>query len=520
MVPVTRRYPSPVLLQEQRDDHRLSTLVKEDAGSKVTSGAMQLKIGSTVQKLKKSGDSDQYEKDFNRQLLHWPGLCYLLPSVPSRTEAFVSLTTQLRPPAEDLMDFKLSDAVILAEKALLASKEAAKLAKNLKLLGAELDCSLSPIEVSVDSAGKMVEKGVIVRSTRAFNRNSKRRGQKKHIEVTEIPNTQRLDVKRKMNEGFDHSDPLRLFLWGPETKKLLTAKEESDLISQIQDLARLEDVKQRLQSHLKREPTLIEWSEATGVSNWVLQSQLRSGNRSREKLINANFRMVVHIAKQYQGRGLSLQDLLQEGSRGLMRSVEKFKPQAGCRFATYAYWWIRQAIRKSIFQHSRTIRLPDNVFSLLGKVIEAKKACIQGGHSQPTKEQIAGRVGITVQKLEELMYSARIPVSMQQTVWADQDTTYQEITADSQVETPDISVAKQMMRRHVRGLLSVLSPKERKIIQLRFGIEGGKQRTLSEIGDVFGLSKERVRQLESRAFYKLKRTLGSQGLEAYTDLLM
>ncbi|KAL9676471.1 hypothetical protein QQ045_004685 [Rhodiola kirilowii] len=504
IISATRNFPSSVLSQGQRDDHRPSMiLVKEETPAQVM-----------------SGDSDQYEKDFDRQLLHWPGLCYLLPPPQNQTKAYVSLTTQSNPPAKEPKDFELSDAVILAEKALSASKEAAMLANNLKLLGAEFDSSRSPTEVSVCSADHMVEKVGIVRSTRTTERQSKRRGPKKLTEVTEIPDMKKIDVKRKISDGFDQSDPLRLFLSGPETKQLLTAKEESDLISQIQVLARLEDVKHRLQSHLTREPTLVEWSEAAGVSNWVLQSHLRSGNRSREKLINANFRLVVHIAKSYQGRGLSLQDLLQEGSRGLMRSVEKFKPQAGCRFATYAYWWIRQSIRKSIFQHSRTIRLPDNVYSLLGKVLEAKKVCIQEGHSRPTKEQIAGRVGITVQKLEGLMHSARIPVSMQQTVWADQDTTYQEITADNQVETPDMSVAKQMMRRHVRGLLSVLSPKERKIIKLRFGIEDGKPRTLSEIGNVFGLSKERVRQLESRAFYKLKRTLDDHGLDAYADLLM
>ena len=121
---------------------------------------------------------------------------------------------------------------------------------------------------------------------------------------------------------------------------------------------RLVKVKSKLQSQFGREPTLVEWAEAMGLSCSALQAELHSGNRSREKLINANLRMVVHIAKQYQGRGLSLQDLLQEGSMGLMKSVEKFKPQVGCRFATYAYWWIRQTITKFIMQHSRTIRLP------------------------------------------------------------------------------------------------------------------------------------------------------------------
>lgn len=291
------------------------------------------------------------------------------------------------------------------------------------------------------------------------------------------------------------------------------------MIVQIQDLMILENVKARLQSQFGREPTLVEWAEALGLTCQRLQSQLHSFRISREKLINANLRMVVHIAKQYQGRGLSLHDLLQEGSLGLMKSVEKFKPQAGCRFATYAYWWIRQSIRKAIFEHSRTIRLPENVYGLLGKVTEAKNYFVRAGNYKPSKEELAARAGITVERLDKLLFMSRIPRSLQQCVWADQDTTFQEITADSEVDTPDVSVERELMRRHIRNLLNILSPKERRIIRLRFGIEDGKEKTLLEIGNMFGLSKERVRQLENRALYKLKRCCNSQGLGAYADIL-
>ncbi|KAJ6381748.1 hypothetical protein OIU77_030424 [Salix suchowensis] len=229
--------------------------------------------------------------------------------------------------------------------------------------------------------------------------------------------------------------------------------------------------------------------------------------------------MVVHIAKRYQNRGLGLQDLLQEGSMGLMKSVEKFKPQVGCRFATYAYWWIRQTITKAIFQNSRTIRLPENVYGLLGKVMEAKRSYIQEGNHHPTTEEVARRVGIAIDKLEKLLCFTRTPLSMQQTVWSDQTTTFQEITADTEIEIPDVSASKQLMRKHILGLLNILSLKERQIIRLRFGIEDGKQKSLSEIGSVFGLSKERVRQLESRALYKLKQCVGSHGLDAYAEIL-
>ncbi|KAK6140236.1 hypothetical protein DH2020_026034 [Rehmannia glutinosa] len=363
----------------------------------------------------------------------------------------------------------------------------------------------------------------IVRSTRLLERQTKRRVPKPKIEIQETNHRRKPESHRKFNEGFDPNDPLRMFLWGPETTQLLTAKEESELIVKIQVYSRVNETtrsEKSARNSVFREPTLVEWAEAAGTSCHVLQSQVHCGNSSRDKLIYANFRMVVHIAKQYQGRGLSLQDLLQEGSMGLMKSVEKFKPQAGCRFATYAYWWIRQSIRKALFQHSRTIRLPENVYSLLSKVYEAKKSCVQQGNHYPTKEDIAACAGLSVERLEKLLYTARVPLSMQQPVWMDQNTTYQEITADTTIEVPEVGASKQIMREHTRNLLSVLNPRERKIIRLRFGIEGGEQKSLSEIGAGFGLSKERVRQLESRALYKLKQCLSSQGLEAYADMLI
>ncbi|KAF5471856.1 hypothetical protein F2P56_008622 [Juglans regia] len=205
---------------------------------------------------------------------------------------------------------------------------------------------------------------------------------------------------------------------------------------------------------------------------------------------------------------------------GLMKSVEKFKPQSGCRFATYVYWWIRQSIRKAIYQHSRTIRLPETVHALLGKMMESKRLLIQEGNHLPTNEELARHVGITVNKLEKLLCTTRLPLSMQRPVWADQDTTFQEITSDTEVEIPEVSVAKKLMRQHARNLLSILSPRERRIIRLRFGIEDGKQKSLSEIGNMFGLSKERVRQLENRALHRLKQCLSSEGLVAYTELLV
>ncbi|KAL3536255.1 hypothetical protein ACH5RR_004716 [Cinchona calisaya] len=490
-------------IPEQRDESRPSFhLMKDDRTSQVTLDRRLLGTASSGNEENDADDPGHLKSNSTVELFHLPGLWYL----------FQSLKTKQSVPSkpDDFTDVEAENAVALARKALSASREAVSLAECSKLFGASGDVSLS---------SSLTEKGKRVRSTRLLQRRSKKRRVPKpkiDDEDNRLPGSPSLH--RKITQGFDHNDPLRLFLSSPETK-LLTVNEEYELIGNIQGLMKLEEVKSRLHSQFSREPTLVEWAEAVSVSCRALQTQLHSGNRSREKLIRANYRMVVHIAKLYLGRGLSLQDLLQVGSMGLMRSIEKFKPQVGCRFATYAYWWIRQAIRKAIFQHSRTIRLPDNVYGLLSKVKEAKKLCIQQGIRCPTKEEIASGAGITVEKLEKLMLAARMPLSMQQPVWMDQDTTFQEVTADTAIEATDLSVSKQLMRIHIRNLLRVLRPKERKIIRLRFGIEDGKQKSLSEIGAVFGLSKERVRQLETRALYKLKQCLNSQGLNAYVDML-
>ncbi|XP_010241843.1 PREDICTED: RNA polymerase sigma factor sigF, chloroplastic isoform X1 [Nelumbo nucifera] len=520
---ITRHFPASVLLQEQRDDIRpFLQIIREDKTSQAMLDRRKLEDKVHLYEEKKSCQPDRYWEGFERQLLYWPGLWYLLPSLYKGEKPLLSMVTQSTAAGTvKNVDVRPCDALELAKKAVLASKQAASLAKDYELFGADSHESFLPDLEPRNLANKIpLREEVAVRSKRLLERQSKRRWiPRPKVVVSEASTSRKSDIHKKIHEGFDTNDPLRLFLWGPETKQLLTPKEESELFVHVQELIRLEEVKQRLQSQFDREPTLVEWAEAVGMTCQSLQSILHSGNSSREKIIYANFRLVVHVAKHYQGQGLNLQDLLQEGSMGLMKSLEKFKPQAGCRFATYAYWWIRQAIRKAIFQNSRTIRLPENVYSLLSQVKKAKKLFIQEGH-HPTNEELAKRVGITVEKLERLFMSTRMPLSIQQPVWADQDTTFQEITADTEVEKPDLCVAKQLMRRHVRNLISILPPKERRIIRMRYGIENNEPKSLQEIGSIFGLSKERVRQLESRALHKLKQCLSSQGLGAYADLLV
>ncbi|MCD9645092.1 hypothetical protein HAX54_033768 [Datura stramonium] len=519
---LARHVPASAINPEQQFENRLQMhLVKEEKTSLATIDRRLVEAASSELEENDAVDSEQNINALQVQLLRWPGPSYSFPPYYLKEKGPLYLDKEsLHSKGAKLMNFEPRSVVALARKALLASKEAALLAEDSKLLGTNFDDSNFPDFLSTNLADDKLKEQRTVRSTRRIERQFRKRGAPKLThQVQETNRSGRPDVRRRVNDSIDLNDPLRMFLWGPETTQLLTVKEESELIVKIQISMKLQEVKHQLQIQFDREPTLVEWAEVAGLTSRELKSQLLSGKSSREKLINANLRMVVHIAKQYQGRGLSLQDLLQVGSMGLMRSVEKFKPQAGCRFPTYAYWWIRQGIRKAIFQHSRTIRLPENVYALLSKVKEAKRECIRQGNHHPTKEDIAFCAGMSVERLQNLLSTVRTPLSMQQSVWSDQDTTFQEITADNSIEAPELSVSKQLMRRHIRGLLNVLNPRERKIIRLRFGIGDGKSKSLSEIGTVFGLSKERVRQLESRALYKLRQNLTSHGLDAYSDLL-
>lgn len=512
-------FPTSVLLQEHRDEYRpLLHTCKEDKSPQATLNTRVTGVTSICEKIN-TGDVDELTHNCMQQLHLRCHLQNLLASSPE--EDFVSSSSSTMLPADGFQ----WDALTLAKQALSASKQAAAVAEELKLV--KIDDDNDDDSLPLGLADSSLGKNKIVRSIRLKERRSKQRkvSNSKVLDdemyLTKKSNVQRrLRLEKKLKEGLDGNDALRLFLWSPETKQLLSVEEESQLIAQIQDLFKLKETKIKLQSHFGREPTLAEWADGVGLSCRDLQKRLHCGNRSKDKLIHANLRLVVHIAKYYQGRGLCLQDLLQEGSMGLMRSVEKFKPQAGCRFSTYAYWWIRQTIRRALFLHSKTIRLPENFYALLGKIAEAKKSYIKEGNLHPTKEEIAKQVGITVDRLEMLLFSTRTPLSMERAVWADSDTTFQEITADSAIEIPTVCVAKQLMRSHVRNLLGILPPKERKVLRLRFGIEDGYEKSLSEIGKVLGVCKERVRQLESQALNKLKQCLVSQQLDAYVDLIV
>ncbi|CAN6296950.1 unnamed protein product [Urochloa humidicola] len=369
---------------------------------------------------------------------------------------------------------------------------------------------------------ELLSKGqVFIRSKRLLERRSKKRKVPRATSndvLCSVVNSKKKEKPKKFGRVVDPDEPFKLFLRDRETTEFLTAKEEKQMFSEIQNLMKLEEAQRKLEVQCGREPTVAEWAEAVGMSCRELQSSIHIGRRCREKMARSNFRLVIHVARKYEGYGLDIQDLVQDGCCGLMKTFEKFNPSKGCRFPTYAYWWIRQSIKKSIFKNSRLIRLPESVFALLRKVGKARLECIMEGE-QPTNENVARRAGITIEKLARLRAKTRKPRSMQDRVWSDDGVTYQEITEDPNVEPPELSVDRLMMRRQVRNFLGILSPREKEIIEHRFGIHDGEPKTLHVIGDMYGLSKERIRQVQNKALDKLKRSVSAQGFDVYFDLL-
>lgn len=323
---------------------------------------------------------------------------------------------------------------------------------------------------------------------------------------------------KKPQISSDPSDPIRAYLRDIGRTKLLTSKEEVDLSLKIQDLLKLERVHSDLQREVGREPTMGEWSRAVGMEQNAFELRLKEGRFSKDKMVNSNLRLVVSIAKTYQGRGMTLQDLIQEGSLGLIKGVEKFDPTKGFKFSTYAHWWIRQAVTRAIADQSRTIRLPIHLYEVISRINKAKKVLYQEHGRQPCDEEIAELVGLTVEKMHSVMKSTRAPSSMERPIGMEKDTTVGELIADKDVESPEEAIVKRLLKQDVEGVLRTLNPREREVLRLRFGLDDGRFRTLEEIGTIFKVTRERIRQIESKAMRKLRQPSRNSILREYLDV--
>ncbi|KAH1105771.1 hypothetical protein J1N35_009539 [Gossypium stocksii] len=312
-----------------------------------------------------------------------------------------------------------------------------------------------------------------------------------------------------------NSDPLRFLRGTNVTSRLLTANEELKLSEGIQDLLKLESLQEELAKRFGELPTFAQWAAAAGVDQKTLRRRLDYGVLCKDKMIKSNIRLVISIAKNYLGTGMNFQDLVQEGCRGLIKGAERFDASKGFKFSTYAHWWIKQAVRKFLSEQSRTIRLPLYMVEATYRVKEARKQLYSENGRQPDNKEVAEATGLSMKRLNTVLLTPKAPRSLDQKIGIYQNLKPSEVIADPEADTSEDILAKQLMKEDLEKVLESLSPRERQVIRWRFGMEDGRMKTLQEIGESIGVSRERIRQIEMSAFRKLKSKTRTKHLQQY-----
>ncbi|HEV7825691.1 MAG TPA: RNA polymerase sigma factor [Mycobacteriales bacterium] len=304
------------------------------------------------------------------------------------------------------------------------------------------------------------------------------------------------------------ADSVRAYLKQIGKVALLNAEEEVDLAKRIEAglyaserLRQIEESTQKLSPQMRRD------------LNWIV----RDGERAKNHLLEANLRLVVSLAKRYTGRGMAFLDLIQEGNLGLIRAVEKFDYTKGYKFSTYATWWIRQAITRAMADQARTIRIPVHMVEVINKLGRIQRELLQDLGREPTPEELAKEMDITPEKVLEIQQYAREPISLDQTIGDEGDSQLGDFIEDSEAVVAVDAVSFTLLQDQLTSVLQTLSEREAGVVRLRFGLTDGQPRTLDEIGQVYGVTRERIRQIESKTMSKLRHPSRSQVLRDYLD---
>ena len=326
-------------------------------------------------------------------------------------------------------------------------------------------------------------------------------------EIAEIEEEELVDPNTLV-DSFNIDDPVRMYLKEIGKVPLLTADQEVELAT--------------VMSAGREAEARVAQAEADGstipeAEMAELKKQIKAGEKAKQQLAEANLRLVVSIAKRYVGRGMLFLDLIQEGNLGLIKAVEKFDHTKGYKFSTYATWWIRQAITRAIADQARTIRIPVHMVETINKVIRVSRQLLQELGHDPSPEEIAEEMNMPVDKVREILKIAQEPVSLETPIGEEEDSHLGDFIPDEGASEPSEAASYTLLKEQLVSVLSTLTPREEKVLKLRFGLEDGRTRTLEEVGKEFNVTRERIRQIEAKALRKLRHPSRSKKLKDFLN---